>query len=212
MTHAREQERLWHGSARSSRDDDRRRRLLDAALQVYGTTGYAGATVGHVCRLAHVSTRSFYELYADQAELLTQLYRELNAEVLAGFADAQLDAGERLDRAVRTLVAAALTPMLADERKVRVLEVESVGVSPALEQERRAAYRTFAVAIDAVFAAFARAGLIAAAPGGLASLMLVGGITEALVQRTQTPPADRPGAAVFIDEVAEVIARMLGAR
>ena len=47
----------------SSRDEKRRHQLLDAALQVYATTVQA------VCRQAHVSTRSFYELYADKFEL-----------------------------------------------------------------------------------------------------------------------------------------------
>ncbi len=205
-----DEDRLWRGSARSSRDEERRRRLLDAALEIYGTTGYAGASVGSVCRLAHVSSRSFYELYSDQSELLAHLYRMLNDEVLSGFADASVNVAEPLFKTVRTLVAGALATTLEDERKVRVLEVESVGVSDSLEQERRSAYRAFAAAIDSAFNALQRSGRIESVPGGLSSLILVGGITEALVQRVQTPAALRTDTARFIDDVTEVIVRLIG--
>lgn len=212
MANKRAGDRLWRGSAQSARDDERRRRLLDAALEVYGTTGYSGATVRTVCDLAHVSTRSFYELYADQSELLSQLYRELNDEILSGFADAHVDPSEPLRRAVRRLVVAALASMLEDERKARVLEVESVGVSAALEQERRSAYRAFAATMDVAFTAFQQAGRIESAPEGLASLILVGGITEALVQRVQTSPAQRTDTTVFVDDVTDVILRVISDR
>ncbi|GGJ52116.1 TetR/AcrR family transcriptional regulator [Glutamicibacter ardleyensis] len=61
---------LWRGSDQSERDKQRRRQLSDTALQAYATTGYSAATVQEVRRQAHVSTRSFYELYADKSELL----------------------------------------------------------------------------------------------------------------------------------------------
>ncbi|MBS1905850.1 MAG: TetR family transcriptional regulator [Actinobacteria bacterium] len=209
MAVAQEQDRLWRGSPRSARDEERRRRLREAALEIYGTTGYASAAVRDVCRLAHVSTRSFYELYPEQSELLLELYRELNDEVLAGFAEARVDLSQPAARGVRDLVSAALAPMLHDERKARVLEVEAVGVSDVLERERRQAYREFAGAIDAVFAAFLRAGTIRTEPPPLTALILVGGITEALVQRVQAPPQERLGADAFIDQVADVILRVL---
>ena len=211
MASAQDQDRIWRGSAQSARDEERRRRLRAAALEIYGTSGYATATVRDVCRLAHVSTRSFYELYPEQTGLLRELYRELNVEVLTGFDAAEGDIGRPLAPAVRALVSAALAPMLHDERKARVLEVEAVGVSEDLERERRQAYREFAAAIDAAFAAFVRAGLVPVAPPPLTALILVGGITEALVQRVQAPPHERPDADVFIDQVAAVILQVLGA-
>ncbi|MFD4420992.1 TetR/AcrR family transcriptional regulator [Agromyces sp. NPDC058484] len=210
MAGVRTTEALWHGTAQHTRDAARRRRLLDAALELYGTIGFRATTVQALCRLATVSTRSFYELYADQERLLEQLYRELNDEVLAGFALAVVEPGVGLAVSLRRLVAASLEPMLLDERKARVLEIESVGVSAELEAQRRTAYRTFAVAIDAACEEFVRAGLIGEAPAGLASLILVGGITEALVQRVQTDVSSREPDAAFIDAIAAVILRVIG--
>lgn len=200
---------LWRGSARSARDETRRRRLREAALELYGTNGYPATTVQSICRQAKVSSRSFYELYPQQEELLADLYRELNQEVMEGISHARVADGETLAHFVREMVAKALTPMLSDDRKARVLEVESVGISDELEQHRREAYRALARAIDEAFMALAVAGMSREAPGGLTSLILVGGITEALVQRVQTPRAKRTPPEVFIDQVSEVALRLL---
>lgn len=200
---------LWRGSEQSTRDGVRRRQLLDAALQLYGTAGFRQTTVQQLCRLAAVSSRSFYELYPHHEGLLVELYEELNAEVLDGFAGADVrDAGD-LASSVRTLVAGALGPMLADGRKARVLEIESVGVSDDLEAHRRAAYRRFAAGIDKAFVAFVEAGLARPAPGGLTSMILVGGITEALVQRLQLPESARALPEEFLDQITAVIVRLI---
>ena len=50
--------------------------------------------------------------------------------------------------ALGTLGAAALVPLLQEERKARVMEIEAVGVSEALEQQRRLAIRRLAAAVD----------------------------------------------------------------
>ena len=201
---------LWHGTERDVRDTERRRRLLDAALELYGTVGYGSTTVGAVCRLAKVSTRSFYQLYADHHELLTRLYLDLNEEVLAAIDARPLDPGQDLLTATRTLVAQVLGPMLTDDRKARVMEVETVGVSEELEQQRRLTIHRLAAALDDAFEDFAAAGLISSAPGGLTSLVLIGGITEALVQRVQSEPSEREPVADFIEQITAVIVRFTG--
>ncbi|MGV8885021.1 MAG: TetR/AcrR family transcriptional regulator [Microbacteriaceae bacterium] len=199
---------LWRGTAQHTRDQERRQRLLDAALELYGTVGFRATTIQHLCSLAKVSTRSFYELYASQEELLQALYLRLNAEVLAVITDVSIGDEPAVFSVVRGFVAAALEPMLLDERKARVLEVEAVGVCESLERERRMTFRRLAGAIDAALAALAATGRSAPPPGGLTSLILVGGITEALVQRVQTVAAERTSTAEFLDEVSRVIVRV----
>lgn len=63
----------WHGTVRGVRDSERRQRLLEAALELYGTVGYRATTVQADCKLAKMSTRSFYEVYADHERLLAEL-------------------------------------------------------------------------------------------------------------------------------------------
>lgn len=201
---------MWHGTDRSKRDEDRRRRLLDAALELYGTAGYSATPVQTVCRLAKVSTRSFYQLYAGHHELLTRLYLNLHEEVLEAIVARPSDPGPDLVPAISALVSQVLGPMLVDDRKARVMEVEAVGVSVELELQRRLTIRRLAAALDDAFADFASAGLISSAPGGLTSLILIGGITEALLQRVQTEPRDREPISEFTDQIAAVIVRFTG--
>ncbi|MFX5907320.1 TetR/AcrR family transcriptional regulator, partial [Acinetobacter baumannii] len=45
--------------------EDRRRRLLDAALDIVGTNGLSALTVRGVCEQAKVGPRFFYEAFPD---------------------------------------------------------------------------------------------------------------------------------------------------
>lgn len=74
------QGRPWRGKSPQERRDARRRRLLDAALELFGTTGYAATSVTTLCARAGVSPRHFYELYAGREQLLADLYDEIVRE------------------------------------------------------------------------------------------------------------------------------------
>lgn len=210
---------LWRGTSRAERDEARRDRLLDAALELYGTVGFRHTSVQALCQESGVSSRSFYELFSAQEPLLERLYIVLNEEITAALAAISVPQGVTLLEAGVHIVSAALMPMLDDERKARVLEVESVGVSESLEERRRETMLLLAASVDS---AVERVLPIYGLPAGrdrrghenaldLTSLVLVGGITEALVQRVRTPAAERRPTGEFLTEIAEVILRAHGA-
>ncbi|PYI67687.1 hypothetical protein CVV68_09670 [Arthrobacter livingstonensis] len=145
-----------------------------------------------VCRLAKVSTRSFYELYADHQKLLESLYIDLNSEVLDAIADGNDELAPDVFTAVRTLVGAALGPMLHDERKARVMEIEVVGVSEALERERRLTFRRLATAVDGAFDLFAAAGHSMAAPCSRRAAVRIMEAWTQLVRSQTWPHCGRP--------------------
>ncbi|MDN6605825.1 TetR/AcrR family transcriptional regulator, partial [Brevibacterium sp.] len=84
---------LWRGTSRADRDGARRERLLEAALELYGTLGFRGTSIQALCQESGVSSRSFYELFpargasssqealSAQEALLEQLYIVLHAEI-----------------------------------------------------------------------------------------------------------------------------------
>lgn len=72
------------------------------------------ATVQAVCRQAHVLTRSFYELYADKSVLCQALYRELNEQVLQGFAGFYVDPLASVRQSVPSMVITSLGPIQSD--------------------------------------------------------------------------------------------------
>src|SRR5699024_1626438 len=137
----------WHGTLRAERDSARRTRLLEAALELYGTDGFRRTSVQALCQESGVSSRSFYELFSTQEDVLEQLYIELNAEITTALAQPRVAEGSTLIDAASQIVSAALSPMLRDERKARVLEVESVGISESMEERRRSTMRLLAASV-----------------------------------------------------------------
>lgn len=211
---------FWHGSSRAERDAGRRARLFETALEIYGTQGFRSTAVQTVCQRAEVSTRSFYELFTNQDELLEQLYALLVDEVIENLGRAQIPAEATLLAAAQQFVATGLASILDDERKLRVLEIEVVGATAVLEQQRRQAMRALAVAIDQAIAQLSRAYVAdfidqdhrdaltdAKVETGV---FVVGGLTEMLIQRAYTDVVQRSSYDAFLHNVTGHILRSYG--
>ena len=115
----------------------RRERLLQAALDLFGTDGYLPTSIERLCSQAKVSTRHFYQEFANKEAVLLAVYAELIELGIQRTADALTAApaapiGPRLTGAV----SAYLETVMTDPRRARISFVEVVGVSPAVEQRR----------------------------------------------------------------------------
>src|SRR5438445_1202863 len=66
----------------AQRRAERRSRLLEAALDAFGTTGYRATSIEQLCADANISTRNFYEEFATREALLVQLHDDLNQRAL----------------------------------------------------------------------------------------------------------------------------------
>jgi len=66
------------GPARRGRPlvDDKRRRILDAALRVFATRGYHGTAVPEVAHAAGVGTGTLYRYFANKEALVNEVYRD----------------------------------------------------------------------------------------------------------------------------------------
>jgi AcrR family transcriptional regulator len=130
----------YAGKSAEERQAERRRRFLDAALQLFGDTpGYRGTTVAALSEAAGLSTRQFYEEFRTLEDVLAALHLQVNdwAEeaVLAAFAAARdLPLADR----VTAIFRAYAGNVTADPRRIRITFVEIVGVSPRLEEQRLA--------------------------------------------------------------------------
>jgi AcrR family transcriptional regulator len=130
----------YGGKTAAERQAERRRRFLDAALQLFGDApGYRGTTVAALSEAAALSTRQFYEEFRTLEDVLAALHLEVNdwatAAVVAAVADADhLPLAERAAAIFRAYAA----NVTSDPRRVRITFVEIIGVSPRLEQQRLA--------------------------------------------------------------------------
>jgi AcrR family transcriptional regulator len=126
--------RNYAGEAAGDRTARRRRQLLDAGLEIFGTTGYRKATVRLICREAKVADRYFYEEFSSTEDLLLAVYHAC----LEKLRSTVLEAVTGLDGAdVATLAHDGLDAFFAcveaDPRLARVVWFEVVGVSARVE-------------------------------------------------------------------------------
>ncbi len=201
-------DRRWRGMQREERDAQRRRRLLDAGLEAFGTSGYAAAPIEGLCASAGVATRSFYDLFGSREALLRAIYDEI-IEAIARDMTAVFASDGQVRTQIRAAVTTYLSPLLADERKGRLTQLEAVGVGE-LEAHRRVVIRRFADLIAGQLERWMQAGKIPVFELGLLPLILAGGVSEALVDHLLQAPAQRPAADDLIAEVTRVWLQVLG--
>jgi AcrR family transcriptional regulator len=178
--------RRYGGRSAEERREARRAALLDAAYELYGTLGHRNVTIERTCSHARLTARNFYEEFGGREALLRAVYdrtiaRSLDA-VAAGLAAAGDDVRERAEAGLGAFVHA----LLDDPRAARIVCLEMVGVSEALERHRRSVLRAFA---DLVADEARRLGT-GRVPQGLDprpyALGLVGGVNELIVDWLQS--------------------------
>lgn len=136
--------RVYRGAGPRERQDERRAKLVDAAVEVFGTTGYRSATVERICAEAGLTKRYFYESFGSSEGLLLAAYRrsidELHASMVAGAVSGSPDDIEAM---VRGGLVAFFGAIDADPRLARVAFFEILGVSPEVDGVYQAAVQRF---------------------------------------------------------------------
>lgn len=55
--------RIYGGVEANLREEDRRKKLIEAGLEAFGTKGYAKTNIKTICKLAGLTERYFYESF-----------------------------------------------------------------------------------------------------------------------------------------------------
>jgi AcrR family transcriptional regulator len=138
-------ERLRRGKTLAERRQERRAALVDAALDLFGTKGYANTTVEEICRAAYVSTRNFYEEFTNREDVLHAVGDRVALAAMQALSGVSVPAGpDQLRRETRARVGALLHVLVDDPRVARFAFIESRGVSPDQESRRRDIHRMIA--------------------------------------------------------------------
>lgn len=184
--------RRYGGLTSQERDAQRRQRLADAALELFGTVGYAATSIDAICATAGVSTRNFYDYFANSEALLIAVYDQIMGEAFDAIAEA-LPPNGTIEEQVRAALGAFVSVMLDDDRKARVNFIEVIGVSPTVEARRRQIIRDFADVVATFARDHMRQGTIPARETQTGALALIGAVQEVLrdwVTGTDRPPLD----------------------
>jgi AcrR family transcriptional regulator len=127
----------------AERHAQRRERLLEAGLELFGTQGYAATSIRAVSAAASLNSRYFYESFSSREDLLWHVYRRIIREDVTVVIEATAGA-ESIEEQARAGLRASWKLLTDDPRKARILALEAVGVSERLEQMRRESRHAFA--------------------------------------------------------------------
>lgn len=75
--------------------EEKRQRILDAALTVFGEMGYYGSTIPRIADEAGVATGTIYVYFKDKQALVNELYLELHQRMLETVGTGGKDASPR---------------------------------------------------------------------------------------------------------------------
>jgi AcrR family transcriptional regulator len=205
------------GLDEEQRQAQRRKLLLDAALELFGDRGYARTSIELLCQTAGIGTNSFYDLFPNKEAVLVDLYDGLVADLRNGVAEAYM-AHHDDPQLIRAMVAGFVHGTLDDPRVARVAFIESAGVSAEVEEHRRRARNDFVEGLQAVGRAIRDADTRTAIPDETArpgpsprrnAIALVGAIIEMTLDWLLDPdpdPIDR-----LIDDIAHHCQRVMDA-
>ena len=141
-------ERPYRGRSAPSRRADRRKKLLEAGLDLLASRGWRGATMTAICANANLTERYFYESFRNRDELLVTVIDgiadEIRTVTLAAMEAADGDPREQ----IRAGIAAFINLIATDPRKGRAAIIESAAAEP-LRTRRRELLHDFARLIAA---------------------------------------------------------------
>jgi AcrR family transcriptional regulator len=122
-----------------------RTRLLDAAIVIAAEQGYERMTVRRVAGLAGMSSKTFYDLFADREDCFLAAFCEVTDRLAAVIAPAW--EGEWVER-VRGALAVLLASLDREPLLRRFLFVEALGVGPRMLAARTRVLQFLEGAVD----------------------------------------------------------------
>ncbi|MFB7723352.1 MULTISPECIES: TetR/AcrR family transcriptional regulator [unclassified Nocardia] len=136
----------YRGTSTDERREQRRRRLLDTALEIVGTQGLAALTVRGVCEQAKVGPRFFYESFSDLDALAAALLDEVQSAALDQARSTMAETPGDPETKIRAGVAALIIAMTDDPRRANIAFAQAYG-SEALMRMRFDGMRKVAATI-----------------------------------------------------------------
>ncbi|GKQ56122.1 TetR/AcrR family transcriptional regulator [Bradyrhizobium sp. Ce-3] len=135
--------RLYGGMDAEERRAERRLKLIDAAIEVYGEVGYRAATVKAICEAAELTERYFYESFANSEALLIAAYNHVVDHLHEEMAAAAASGGDDAELRLRAALTLYFTRLKEHPKPARVFLLEITGISPAVDAVTLDASRAF---------------------------------------------------------------------
>jgi AcrR family transcriptional regulator len=143
--------RRIRGLDAGQRREQRRQQLLDAALELFATQGYAATSIEQICQVAYVGTKGFYEFFASRESCYLALLRDLTERIENQMTGLSATLPGDRDTAERMLVTGFAHALIDDPRVALVTFGPGRAISPEVERQRRANRRWAAGFLETVW-------------------------------------------------------------
>jgi AcrR family transcriptional regulator len=173
--------RTYRGITPAERQAERKQRLLDAGLELFGTVGYRQTSVRAVSAAASLNSRYFYESFSSREDLLYSVYQRIVGDIFTRAAEA-VGKESTIDGQARAGLLAAWTVVTEDRRKARIIALEVVGVSERLERLRHDTRQALAQFTADNALRIAGEGVRLRLDPVLTARFLMGGVVEVLLE------------------------------
>jgi TetR/AcrR family fatty acid metabolism transcriptional regulator len=167
-------------TAAEARDQDRRKTILRAAVEVFARKGYHGCRIADVAREAGVAYGLVYHYFRNKEELLQLVFETGWGGFISRIRDAA-EASAPLEQKIGRIAQVAFEAYRIDPRGVRVLVLEFARSPSAGEANRRTAFAEVLGIITRMFErARARGELRTGLEPALCAAMLFGSVEMSL--------------------------------
>ncbi|MDQ8035857.1 MAG: TetR/AcrR family transcriptional regulator [Pedobacter sp.] len=134
---ARPARRHYGGKAAEDRSDERRRKLLAAGLELFGTQGYAATSVKALCTEAGLTERYFYESFRNREDIFMVVAGRSAAGLARQLAPLMLQAPQNVEDQVRDGLRIVFQWFRDDPRRARVQLIEPLTIGPQMTEMYR---------------------------------------------------------------------------
>jgi len=142
--------RPFRGVPSDERQAQRRKQLVEAGLDAFGTRGFHLTGVRDVCAAAHLTERYFYESFRNLEALFLAVYEAAVERMRDAVTRALEGAGDRPIEVARAGLTAMLTTYREEPRLARVLLVEALAIGGEMGEAQHAVNTSFAEMIAQV--------------------------------------------------------------
>lgn len=127
--------RRYRGVSNEARKAERRMKLIEAGIRVFGQQGFHAATVKGLCQEAGLTERYFYESFSNAEALFTECYLHITDSLRSKLQKVLLDLGEEdLEKATAEGLRVFFETFKESPEASRILLVEVLTVNKSLEE------------------------------------------------------------------------------
>jgi AcrR family transcriptional regulator len=135
--------RDYDGKTAAERIAERRERLIDAGVELFGDRGYAATSIRSVLQQSGLRDRYFGESFPDLDSLLAAVYSRLIDEEVSGCA-AAIDKTNGGSEGARAMIETITLSFEKNPGKARIKSREVLSGGPVAHEQRRAGLRRLA--------------------------------------------------------------------